>query len=163
MNALALLLGIAVVPIVIALIFRVSGVFLFLSAAAGYLLVLYVGDDAGLVLGMSVRFGNVNIMAQLLLLLIPVLLTLLFLKKTLPKHKLLLHLPLQIATGLALSAMALPLLDSRSQEQIFANHYGNLLRESQDMFVGVATVLALLIMWFTYRHKEDKKSKKKHI
>ncbi len=155
-----LLAAVAVVPMVLALVFRVSGVFLFLSVAAGFLLVQYVGDDASLVLGMAMRTGNVNTVAQFILLLLPVVMSLALLKKTLPKHKVLLHLPLHIATGLALAALALPLLDSVAQEKIFASHYGNILRESQDLFVGVAAVMALLIMWLTYKHKEDKKHKK---
>lgn len=155
-----LLAAIGLLPVVLAFVFRVSGVFLYLSIAAGYLLVLYVGDDAGLALGMAVKTGNVNTIAQFILLLLPVVTSLLLLKKTVPKHKVLLHMPLHIASGLALAALALPLLDSTAQEKIFANQYGNILRESQDMFVGVATVLALLIMWLTYKHKEDKKHKK---
>lgn len=160
MDSLILLAAIAGIPVLLALLFRVSGVFLFLSVAAGNLLVLYLGDDAGLALGMMVRGQSANVLAQFILLLLPVALSLLLLKKTLPKSKVLLHAPLLIATGLTLTALALPLLDSNAQEKVFANQYGNILRESQDIIVGVAAMLALLIMWLTYRHKGEKKHKK---
>lgn len=156
-----LLAAVGLVPIALAVVFRVSGVFLFMSVAAGYLLVLYVGDDAGLALGMAVRTSSVDIIAQFILLLLPVVMSLMLLKKTLPKHKVLLHLPLHIATGLTLAALSLPLLDSTIQEKVFASYYGNLLRESQDLLVGAAAVLALVITWLTYRHKEDKRHSKR--
>jgi len=160
MDALIILGAIGVITLFLSLIFRVSGVFLFLSIAVGYLLMTYVGDDAGLVLGMVVKTGKVNIIAQFTVLLTPVVLSLFLLKRTLPKHKIFLHLPLLVASSLSLVALSLPLLDSSMQEKVFANIYGGILRENQDVFVSVAAILAIVIMWATYRHKEDKKHKK---
>ena len=160
MDALVILGVIGIIPLLLAMAFRVSGVFLFLSIAAGYLLMTYLGDDAGLVLGMVVKTNKVNIIAQFIVLLAPIFLSLFFLKRTLPKHKILLHMPLLVASSLSLIALSLPLLDSSMQGKIFANSYGNIMREYQDIFVGVAAILALLIMWLTYRHKEGKKHKK---
>jgi hypothetical protein len=162
MDSLILLAAIAGVPVLVALVFRVSAVFLFLSLAAGSLLVTYVGDDASLALGTLVRGQNTNLIAQFGLLLLPVALTLLLLRKTMPRSRLLLHVPVLVVTGLALAALALPFLDAAAQEKIFANEYGNMLRESQDVAVGAAAILALLLMWLTGRHKEDKKHKKHH-
>lgn len=160
MESLIILAAIAGVPVLLALFLRVSSVFFFVSIAAGSLLVTYVGDDAALAIGMFVRGQNTNQIAQLGLLLLPVVLSLIFLKKTMPKSKLLLHLPVLAAGGVALAALALPYLDSNAQEKIFANQYGNLLRESQDVAVAVAAVSALLLMWLSYKQKEDKKHKK---
>jgi hypothetical protein len=159
MDALILLAAIAGVPVLLALLFRVSAVFVFVSVAAGSLLVTYLGDDAGLALGMLVRGQNTNLFAQLGLFLLPVVVTLLLLRRTMPTTKLLLHLPAMIANGLAIAAHALPLLDSGIQEKVFANEYGTMLRESQDVVIGAATAFALLIMWLTYRHKEGKHKK----
>jgi len=160
MDALIILGAIGVITLLLALVFRVSGVFLFLSVAVGYLLMTYIGDDAGLVLGMVVKTGKVNIIAQFIVMLAPVVLSLFFLKRTLPKHKILLHLPLLVASSLSLVALSLPLLDSSMQGKVFANSYGSILREYQDIFVSVSAILALLIMWMTYRHKEGKKHNK---
>ena len=162
MDSLILLAVIAGLPVLLALFLRVSSVFLFLSVAAGSLLVTYVGDDAGLALTMIIRGQNTTLIAQFGLQLLPVVISLLFLRKTLPKSKVLLHLPAIVATGLALAALLLPYLDSKVQQQIYANYYGNILRESQDVVVAGAALLVLMIMWTTYRHKDDKKSKKHH-
>ena len=160
MESLVILAVIAGLPILLGLLLRVSAVFLFASIAAGSLLVTYMGDDASLALGMMVRGQDTNLIAQLILLLLPVGLTFLLLRKTMPRSKLLLHVPAVVMSGLALAALALPLLDAAAQEKIYANEYGNMLRESQDIIVGAAAVVVLLLMWVTYRHKEDKKHKK---
>lgn len=162
MDSLIILAAIAGVPVLLALFLRVSAVFMFTSIAAGSLLVTYLGDDAGLAMRLMVRGPNTNIFAQLGLLLLPVVLTLLLLKRTMPKTKLLLHFPALAASSAALAALALPYLDSNAQEKIYANQYGNMLLESQDVVVGAAAILVLLLMWMTYRHKEDKKHKKRH-
>jgi len=160
MNTLMVIVAVSIVPIVLAILLRVSGVFMFSSVAIGYLLVLFVGDDAGLVLGMVVKTSNINMIAQFILLILPVVVTILFLKKTIPKTKVLLHIPLQVASGLALVVLGLPLLDSGTQQKIFSNHYGGLLREYQDIIIVVGAIGTLLIMWLTYSSKGDKKHKK---
>lgn len=159
MDALILLAAIAVVPIILGLVLRVHAVLLFVSITAGYLLVNYVADDASLVLDTFARSSHNTLYAQLAVLLIPVILTFILLRKTMPKSATVLHLPLLVANGLALAAMILPLLDSGAQEKIFANEYGVMLRDFQDVVVVVAASMALIVMWLTFRHKEDKKKK----
>lgn len=162
MNPIILLAAIAGVPILLGLLFRVSAIFMFVAAAAGSVLVTYMADDAGLALGMWVRNADSNMFAQFGLLLLPVVLTLLFMRKTMPKSKLLLHLPVLIAIGGMLAVLALPLMDSNAQAKIFTEQYGEKLQETQDVIVGVAAAGTLLLMWLTERHKADKKEKKKH-
>lgn len=162
MDALIILALIAGIPVLLALLLRVSGVFLFLSLASGNLLLLYLGDDAGLASSMLVRGQNSYMIAQLVLLVLPIVLSLFLLKRTLPKAKILLHLPLLATTGLALATLALPLFDSNTQAKVFATQYGGMLRDYQDVIIGSAAVLALLVMWFTYRHKTEDKHKKRH-
>ena len=78
------------------------------------------------------------------------------------RSKVLLHIPALVASSFALAALTLPLLNADIQEKVFTNEYGNMLRESQDVVVGIAAVLALILLWLTERHKEGKKHKKKH-
>lgn len=160
MNWLILLALIAIVPIVLAIVFRISAVYIFLSAAAGSLLVSYVGDDAALALSMFFRGQNTTVISQFILQLLPVALTILFLKKTMPHSKILLHIFPLITSGLMLAVLVLPFIDTASQQQIFANHYGEMLKELQDLIVGVATLSVLVLAWVSLRHKEGKKSKK---
>lgn len=160
MEALLLLAAIAIVPAMLALLLRVNAVYLFLSTAVGFLFVQYLADDVGLVLDIFIRTQQNTLYSQLIALLTPVFITILLLKRTLPKAATLLHVPLIAANGLALAAIVLPLLDSKAQDKIFTNFYGAMLRDSQDVIVGAAAGLTLMVMWLTLRHTPDKKHKK---
>jgi len=147
-------------PVLLAIVLRVSAVFLYVSLAAGFLLLQFLGDDAGVTAGAFVRGPNVPMITQFILLFLPVVLTFLFMRRSLPGTKLLLHIVPLIAISLAGVVITLPLLASPLQQQIFATQYGNVLKNSQDIAIGIASVLTLLLMWATYRHKEPKKGKK---
>jgi len=159
MNALILLGAIAGVPVLLALVFRVSAIYLFLSIAAGSLLVTYIGDDASLALGMVVRGQNTTLITQFALLLVPVGMSLLFLRKSLPKSVMLFHVPVLVAAGAALAALALPYMDSNVQQQLFSTRYGNVFRNAQDVVVAAAAGMTLILMWLTAGHKEGKHKK----
>lgn len=159
MDALIALAALAAVPVLAGLFLRVNALYVFMSVAAGNLFVHYIADDASLALSMFVKSAHSNQIAQFGVLLAPVVVSFLLLRKTLPKSKFLLHVPLLVANGIALAALAIPLLDSQAQEKVFANQYGNMLRESQDVAVAAAAGLALVLLWTTKRHKPDKKKK----
>src|SRR5574338_1017179 len=105
MNSLMLLAIIAGVPTLLALLLRVHSVYFFLSVAAGSLLVNHLGDDTGLALSMAFRGQNTMLIASVGILLVPVLLTLLFLRGSTPKRKSLLHILPLVMTGLTLGVL----------------------------------------------------------
>lgn len=144
----------------LALLLRVNGVFLFLSVAAGNLLVMSVADDADLALGMAVSADTTTI-ARFSLQLAPVLLTLLFLRKTMPRSKMLIHLLPVIATGLMLAVFVLPFLSPDTRGQVYDSAYGETIDSAQDVVIGVASLLTLLLAWFSYRNKDGKRGKHK--
>jgi hypothetical protein len=145
---------IAGLPVLLAIIFRVSAVFLFLSIAVGNLLVLYLGMEAGLVSGLVSTNSSAPMVAQLVLLFVPVILTLLLLRKSLPKHKVLMHLLPLLACGFMLMAVALPLLPGGVQGDILASPAGPYFDNTQNLIVGSAALLVLLLTWLTHRSHE---------
>lgn len=160
MTPLIILAAIAGAPAILALFLRVNAIYLYLSAAAGSLLVTYVGDDAGLALGILLRGQNAMLYAQLGLLFAPIILTLIFLRKTLPKSKVLFQLVPLVGVGLMIGVLALPYFGSDAQEQIFANYYGDMFKDSQDVIVGAVSIIIMFYLWISKKHKEDKKHKK---
>lgn len=154
MTPLIILGLVAGIPIVLALVFRVNAVFLFLSVAAGRLMVMSVSDDADLALGMALSSADTGLIAKLGLQLAPVAFTLLFLRKTIPMHKLALHLVPIITTGLALAALTIPLLPQDMSQQILDSSYGHTIEAANDAVIGLATLLTLLLAWFSYRNIE---------
>ena len=162
MAPILILLLIAALPVVLALLFRVSSLCLFAASAAGALLVKYLGDDVWLAVNMFVKGPNTQFFVQLSLLFLPVLLTLFFTRKSLPKSKILLHLVPIIANGLLIAAIAIPLLPPALQSGIFAVPIGGVAKRSQDIMVGAAVVLNLLLMWQLNRSNHHEGAGKKH-
>lgn len=158
----ALFAVLAGLPVLNAILLRVSAIFLFASIAIGNLLVTYLGDDAILAVNAFSKDKNVPMIVQLTLLLLPVFLTLIVLRKSLAKSKFLLHLLPLIGCGLSLAVLAVPLLPADVQSQLFGFPSGDIFRNSQDLIVSITAVMILLLMWRGYRHDSAGHGKKKH-
>ncbi len=153
---LGVLLGL---PLLIGLFFRISVSHLFLALLAGDLLERYFKDDAILALSTVVRKDAVLEYAGLAILVLPMLLTALFLRHTLSKGKALLHIiPLAIS-GIIFAAFAAPLLPGGLQAQLRDNHYGSMLINSTELIIGAMVLLQLVALWL---NASSEKHKKKH-
>lgn len=161
MTPLIILAVIAGVPIVLSVLFRVNAVFLFLSVAAGNLMATNLAQDADRALGMVSRQMDTELVGALALQFIPVILTLLLLKKTLPAHKMVLHIVPIVAISVMLAILVLPMLPEDMRSQVHASAYGNLIQNTQHLVVGLAALLTLLLAWFSYRNMEAKHGKRK--
>jgi hypothetical protein len=160
MNSLILLGVLVALPIVLAFVLRVNAILLFFSVMCGELLVQFMGDDATLVLGAFVRGEAASMYAQLVLLFVPVIFTLLIVRKSLTTAKILLNIPAIILSGLVLGILAIPLLTGGMQSQIMATAPGGLLQNMKDDIVGVTVLINLVLTWLYFRHKPEGKHKK---
>lgn len=149
-------------PVLNALIMRVSAVFLFAGISAGNMLVLYLSDDVTLAINAFFKGKNIPMIVQLTLLLTPIVLTLFFLRKTTTRSKLFLHIVPLIGCGLSVAVLALPLLPSDVQGQIFGMPSGDVFKNSQDLIISLTAILVLMLMWHTYKPHEGKHGKKHH-
>jgi hypothetical protein len=149
-------------PIFNAIIFRVSAVFLFTSIAVGNFLVLYLSDDVILALNAFSKDKNIPMIARLTLLLLPVILTLFVLRKSLAKSKFIWHLIPLIGCGLSIAVLAIPILPSEVQGQLFGMPSGDVFKNSQDLIVSITAIMVLMLMWRGYKHSDGKHGKKRH-
>ncbi len=147
------------VPVLWSVIFRVNVLFLFIGIVTGELIVRFLSDDAILAINAFYNNQYVPLAAQLTLLLLPVMATLLFMRKTLPAQKLALQFLPILACGLLLAVLAVPLFPSEFQQQVFDLPFGNMFNEAQDIVVGFAAVTVLLTGWQGYRVKGEKHGK----
>lgn len=161
MDAIVILAAAAGIPTLLAVFFRVNAAYFFISVAAGGLLASHLGDDAGLALSMVSRADSIVLFAGIGLQLLPVALTVFFLRGSAPKSKALLHILPLVGSGLILAVLLLPLLDSATQTVVSSTQYGTLLRSNQDMIIGAGALLVLFLVWTTGKPKEGK-HKKKH-
>lgn len=152
------ILGILVgLPLLLALLFRVSAVFLFTSVASGALLTQYFADDASLVLNAFFTHSNVDQYVKLVLLVLPVLLTVYFLRKTLSGTQILFHLVPLVVTSAAFAALVMTALPGGVRYDLMNNSAGKVLESSQNLLVAASSILTLLLMWFTMRHHKGKR------
>lgn len=151
MFPLIIIGAIAIVPVLLALFLRVNAVFVFISIAIGYFLQFALSDDIDLVIATLIKGSNSMVVAQLVLLLAPVILTLFIMRKSIGKSPLFQLLPL-VFSGLFLATVALPLLPEATEKSIYASAYGSNIKGAQDLVIAVAVVSNLLLMWSLFKH-----------
>ncbi len=154
MMPLILMALIVALPVILGILFRVSSVYIFVSIAVGELLVKFLGVDAGLVASGFIKGQNGPTIAYVLMLIVPLVMTALFLKGSLPHSKLPLHIVPLIAVGLMFLVFMIPLLPSGVQQQVFTTKPGEIFKKTQDLVVAVTGVIILLTMWATSRHHQ---------
>lgn len=144
-------------PLLLALLFRVSAVFLFTSVAAGALLAQYFADDTSLVVNAFLTHSNADQYVKLVLLILPVLLTVYFLRKTLSGAQLLFHLVPLVVTSAAFTALVMTALPGGVRYDLINNPVGKVAESSLNVLVAGSSILTLLLMWFTMRKSKSKR------
>lgn len=147
-------------PLALGLFFRVSASSLFFSVMAGELLGRYFHHEAASI-GRSIFKSNTAAdYAEVIVVILPVLLTALFMHGSISRGKTVLHvLPLAI-TGLVLAAFVLPILPYELQQQIMTVPYGKQLLDSSNMIIGVIVLLQLISLWILARAPGEPHRKK---
>jgi hypothetical protein len=141
-----------VVPVFLALVFRVHAVHVFMSVCAGYLLQMALSDSVDLVLATLVKGSNSVVAARVGLLVIPVILTLFLLRKTQGRSVVFQFMPL-IFSGMLLGNLLLPLSSPAFSQGIYNSAYGASIRQSQDLVTAVAVVSNLVLAWTLFKAK----------
>lgn len=130
---------------------------LFLAVATGTLLAQYIADDVSLVIAAFSPGANVGSYVQISLLLLPFILSLLFLRKTLSASTAILHLVPIIATSLAFTTLIVGYLPGGVQHGIVTDPIGRVINSSQNVLITISAVLTMIIAWLTLGHKGHKR------
>ncbi len=148
-------------PLLIGVLFRVSTSFLFVTILAAELLERYFRYDVELVLRPLI--GNETIISYVgfVMLVVPMLLTGIFLKGTLSLVRVTLHVVPLVLSGVVFAAFAAPVLPQVVQAELRATEIGQILLDNAQFIVGVTVMLQLLALWFLTKKKEAKKTDKK--
>ncbi len=161
MQNIILLVAIAV-PALILVLLRTNAAMVFLSLCAGALLVSFAGNEASLV---GSAIGNnseaVSQYFEMALLLLPVLLSTIFLRKSMTGPKAMLNILPAVAVGIVGVLIAVPLLPGGVQATVTNLNGWKLLEQSKEIVVVVGVVVSLAVLWLTGR-PSHKGHKKKH-
>jgi hypothetical protein len=165
MNPLIVLALLVVIPTALIVLARVKAAFVFMALCVGSVLSVSVGDAALDMVQTFVRGYSTTTASfvQLGLLLIPALLTLLFLSRTVSGSKWLLNLPPAILTGLMTLYLTVPLLPPGTNHAIYGTDIWSKLDQYQALLIAVAAIFSLTQLWAggtAARHKKKGKHAK---
>jgi hypothetical protein len=156
---LGVLLGL---PLLLGVLFRVSASALFFSVMAGELLGRYFHNEAAAFARSTFKTQSSGEYAEAFIVILPVLLTALFMHGSISRGKTVLHMiPLAI-TGLVLAAFVLPILPYSIQVQVMTVPLGKQLLDSTNMIIGIIVLLQLISLWILSRAPGEPHKKKKH-
>jgi hypothetical protein len=161
MPPVILLALIAGLPLVLAVLFRVKPLYLFVSIVTGYFWAEFLGESAEFTLRTFVRIDNPGIVIRLVLLLVPVVLTFILMRKTLSKASMPFQLVLLLADSLLVATFILPLLSAGTQGAIRQVPAGGIFWQAHDVAIAVIAGVHLLVM-FVMRPRDHAKHGKHH-
>ncbi len=155
MVPLIVISALTFVPVLLALIFRVNALFIFVAVCAGYFLQFALSDDVDLAIATIIKGSNSLLITQFTLLLLPVLITLFVLRKSTGKGVLFQFIPL-LLSGLFIGVLSLPLLPIGMEQAIYDSPYGANIKGAQDLIISAAVVSNLLLMWSVFKSHHTK-------
>ena len=132
---------------------RINAVLVFLSLCLGAVLVQFVADDANSFVSLiktapgADKIANTNNLVQLLLLLLPVILTALFMIKTVKGAKLILNILPAAGVGLLGGLLVVPLLSPGLSHNIIASPLWIQASRAQNLIVGSSAIICLFVLW----------------
>lgn len=162
------LAGLVLIPVAILMLLRINAALVFLSLCLGNVLVQFVAKDTITYLTLHsnqlpAQAANANdSTVKLILLLLPVLLTTIFMIRTVNgrSHLILNALP-AIGVGILGALLVVPLLSPGLAHNIVASSLWSDIKKSQDVIVGASALVCLIVLWLE-RPKTGLKKGKHH-
>lgn len=162
-----IVIAIAIVPVLILISFRINAAVAFMSLCLGYVLVQFVSPDSSAFMTLFSTSRTLNNVVNsggginIFLLLLPLVLTSVFMVHTVRGLRLLINILPAIGVGLVGILFVVPLLPYTTQHNIINSSFWFQLHRSQDLAVGMSALASLLVLWLQ-RPKSGHESHKKH-
>jgi hypothetical protein len=146
-----ILLGaILLAPVIICTLLRINAVMVFLSLCLGDILVKYVASDANSLLAMFAPgiAGKVSSFIQVIILLLPVILTAIIMMLTVHnRSRAVLNVIPALGVGYLAVLLIVPLLPRGLRESVQGAHLWPEVIKLQSLVVGLAAVVSLFFLW----------------
>lgn len=137
------------VPAVIVVLMRANAAVAFFSLCAGALLVRYVGHEANLAGSIFSNSMAFDPYTKIFLLVLPLILTVVIMHKTVPAHKTLFNVGPAVAVGLVGVLLAVPLLPWAAHEALTSTEGWRMLDAAQEFVVAASVGVSLFGLWLT--------------
>jgi hypothetical protein len=162
MIIIAILIGL---PLLLSFAFRVNAGVIFLALCAGSVLSQFVADDTNQLASSFFARTNQNIVTsavQITLLLLPAVLTMLFMRNSMKGTKILMNLIPAAAAGLLTALLVVPLLPPGTRYAVTGSEVWSTLQNFQSVIIGAGVFVSLLMLWSSKpKHDKHKKHHKK--
>jgi hypothetical protein len=160
--------AIVLLPTILLMVLRVNAALVFLSLCLGDVLTQFVAADAQSLLNLlstshaTKPINATDGMIKLVILLIPVVLTILFMIKTVRgRGKLVLNLLPAAGVGMLGGLLVVPLLPAGLSHNVIDSSLWTQVQRAQDLIVGASALVCLLALWMQ-RPKSGGSGEKKH-
>lgn len=153
---------IVAVPAVLILFFKSDAAVAFLSLCAGTLLVTYLGEPAQSAVASFNNNGDTNAITNLGLLLLPLGLSIFFLRHSVSAAKLPLNAISALATGVLALLLVVPVLPAGVRTDLIYSDTWEQISQYDDLLVGGSVILVLIVLWLSKFKLGGHGHKKKH-
>jgi hypothetical protein len=144
-------------PLLLGVLFRVNASHIFFSLMAGELLGRYFGHDVDVRAQPVIEDVRFHGLGEVALILLPMIVTAFFLRASISKGKLVLHIPMLVITGIICAAFVLPVLPDSLQNGISETLIGGWILELNRIIIGVMVSLQLVGLWLFSKKEKTKK------
>jgi hypothetical protein len=148
-------------PALLLMVLRANASLVFLSTCLGAVLLQLVGNDANDFFGMFLPGVSGNNL-QIGLLLLPVILTTVFMVKSIDGAKILFNILPALGTGFLLSLLLVPLLPGGESYALEHSESWQIVQQLQAGVVGATALLCLLSLWMQRPKGHNIGKHKKH-
>ncbi len=146
------------VPAVVLMVLKANASLVFLSACLGEVLLRYVGGEAKDFFATFLPSVQVNDV-KLLLLLLPVVLTAVFMMKTVSGARLVFNVLPALGTGLLVSFLIVPLLPGGLVASVQTSNAWHQAQNLQALIVGISASTCLFFLWLQRPKSVGKEAK----
>jgi hypothetical protein len=159
-----LLLAVILVPAIILFYFRINAAIVFLSLCLGNVLTQFVSPDAHQFLTLfsaklPKNLGSGNNLIKILLLVLPPLLTAIFMLRTVKGNNKYINILPALGVGILIALLLIPLLSVNFSNTIIGSKYWLTLKNNQAALVGLSSLASLVTLWLERPKTSHSKSK----
>ena len=160
MSAMLMLALVAAAPVALTLFMRSNAAIVFFALCTGSVLERYASSSATLVANSVTTQSNTSSFVHIGLLVLPALITLVLLRKSISAAKTPLNVLPAVALGLVTALLVTPLLPGGVKANILNTEVWKQLNNYGDFIIAIGTGVALVVLALTY--KIPKAHKKHH-
>jgi hypothetical protein len=124
---------------------------------AGELLGRYFGHDIEKSAKPILQQSHATGYGEMLLIVLPMILTAIFMRNTISKGKAILHIPALIVTGIICAAFVIPIMPDALQNQVVTLAPARMILDLNRMIIGGMLVLQLISLWILNKKEGGKK------